>query len=278
MITSVREERLLVVSDVHLGNPLFRARRAFARFLAYAMEQRYSVVINGDGVDIEQTSLRRMTRDLASAAPHFAAFQRAGLRVYYTVGNHDIALEHFLTDWGVVAVVPFLNVMSGDRRIRVEHGHLYDDNFVHYPRTYDVVTALGAFALRLSPRVFHSFEWVQHGLVGLGTWRRSLGRPAGAPPDPSLPNENPCYARAAATIAERGFDAVIFGHTHCPGTLPLGNGRTYYNTGSWEHDPHFAEIVSGAVTIRRVFDALGGSWGKPRGSWTQLDRQPVVRR
>lgn len=273
MITTVREERLLVTSDVHLGNPLFGARRAFARFLSLACERGFSVVVNGDGVDIVQTSLRRMTRDLALCAPQFAEFARRGLRVYYTVGNHDIALEHFLTDWGVLAVAPFLNVQSGDRRIRIEHGHLYDDNFVHYPRVYDVVTGLGAFALSLSPRVFHSFSWVQTGLVALGSWRRSWGRAPDAPPDPSLPGEHPSYARAAATIAERGFDHVIFGHTHCAGSLDLGRGRTYHNTGSWEHDPHYAEIVHGEVTLRRVFEEVGGQWRRPRGSWVNVARR-----
>ena len=277
MITTIRADRLFVISDVHLGNPLYRARRAFARFLAYALAERVSVVLNGDGVDIVQTSLRRMTRDLAEAAPHFAAFEREGLHLYYTVGNHDIALEHFLTDWGALSVVPFLNVLSGDRRIRIEHGHLYDDNFVHYPRTYDVVTALGAFALRRSPRVFRSFEWVQQGLVALGTWRRNLGRPADAPPDPALPLEHPSFARAAATIAQRGFDDVIFGHSHCAGSLLLPGGASYHNTGCWETDPYVAEISNGTVRVRRVFEVIGGRWAKPRGSWEQMDRPAAAR-
>ena len=266
MISTVREERLLVVSDVHLGNELYRARRPFAQFLRYAIEHRFSVCVNGDGVDIVQTSLRRLARDLGSCAPHFADFQRAGLRLYYTVGNHDIALENFLTDWGMLQVVPFLNVHSGDRRIRVEHGHLYDENFVRYPRTYDVVTFLGGLALKVHPRVFDSFTWVQTGLVALGRVRTWL---SGAAPQPvGIPGESPAFMAAAREIAERGFDIVVLGHTHHAGEVDLGEGRRYYNTGSWQHQPFYLEIIGGETRLLPVFGhAITEGWSRDRGSW-----------
>ena len=62
------------------------------------------------------------------------------------MGNHDIALEHFLTDVGRMRVVPFLSVTSGDKRIRVEHGHMYDDMFLRFPRMYYAFTLIGRLA------------------------------------------------------------------------------------------------------------------------------------
>ena len=90
MITNVSEERLLVVSDTHLGNPLFNARRPFVEFLRYASSNSWNVCINGDGVDIAQTSISRITRDLSECSTQLRRFTEHGLRVYYTVGNHDI--------------------------------------------------------------------------------------------------------------------------------------------------------------------------------------------
>src|SRR5262249_41563349 len=126
VITNIREERMLVVSDIHLGNPLYRPRRRFVDFLRFACDNGYAVCVNGGGCALVQRPLAQVARALAGCNHEFARFASRGLPIYYTVGNHDIALERFLDDWGVVRMAPFLNVESGDRRIRIEHGHLYD--------------------------------------------------------------------------------------------------------------------------------------------------------
>jgi UDP-2,3-diacylglucosamine pyrophosphatase LpxH len=252
VITTVREQRMLVVSDVHLGNPLYRARQPFVEVLRYAYANDLAVCINGDGVDIAQLSLPRLARDLAGCNREFARFARRGLPIYYTVGNHDMALEQFLEDWGVLRVVPFLNLVSGDRRIRIEHGHVYDAMFVKYPKTYTVMTTLGALTLRLSPRTFRSLEIFNTALIALGEWwnaDRDSTDSVSVPVRP-IPGERPAFVRAALEITERGFDAVIFGHTHCCGHVQLPNGASYYNTGLWHTDPHFAEVDRGQVTLR----------------------------
>jgi UDP-2,3-diacylglucosamine pyrophosphatase LpxH len=273
MITTVREERMVVVSDVHLGNPLYRARRPFVEFLKFALNHEYSVCLNGDGVDILQTSVGRLTRDLSEAASIFAKFGRRNLRVYYTVGNHDIVLEHFLDDWGIVRCVPFLNVLSGDKRIRVEHGHVYDEMFVRYPRTFEIMTALGGFALGLHPRVFHSFKIFNTALIKAGELRWKFVTKVTDEADAlaeQIPGEKGVFLRDAKEISERGFDTVIFGHTHRAGMIELGEGRRYYNTGAWQTNPHFAEIISGEVNLYPVLGAEGavsGAWSRGRGSW-----------
>jgi UDP-2,3-diacylglucosamine pyrophosphatase LpxH len=248
---------MLVVSDLHLGNPLYRPRRPFADFMRFAREREYAVCINGDGVDIVQSSITRLARDLGRCNHEFARFAKAGLPIYYTVGNHDIALEQFLDDWGVVRVAPFLNVLSADQRIRVEHGHIYDDMFVKYPRTYNMATLLGSMTLRVfraSPTAFRAFEGVNRALTALGEWhQKSAKRDDDASRLASeIPGERATFLRAALEIADRGFDAVIFGHTHRPGQVALPNGSTYYNTGLWHTDPYFAEVDHGRVTLRPV--------------------------
>jgi UDP-2,3-diacylglucosamine pyrophosphatase LpxH len=252
---------MLVVSDLHLGNPLYRPRRPFVDFMRFAREREYAVCINGDGVDIVQSSITRLARDLGGCHREFARFAKAGLPIYYTVGNHDIALEQFLDDWGVVRVVPFLNVLSGDQRIRLEHGHIYDDMFVKYPRTYNVATWLGTMTLRLSsrvfcesPAVFRAFERVNDVLTALGEWHQASAKHVDAASRLAreIPGERAPFIRAALEIASRGFDAVIFGHTHHAGQVTLPNGSTYYNTGLWHTDPHFAEVDHGRVTLQPV--------------------------
>jgi UDP-2,3-diacylglucosamine pyrophosphatase LpxH len=256
MITTISEERMVVVSDVHLGNRLFVARRTFLEFLKYARLSRYHLCINGDGIDIVQTTLSGLAHDLSPCSNELRKFVRDGLRVYYTVGNHDIVLEHFLDDWDIVRVSPFLNVLSGDRRIRVEHGHLYDEAFVTFPGIYKAATVLGGLALRVHPSAYKALERTK---VVYETVRRWVAPQKHDPTEDDgevIPREPLMFRERACEISRHGFDAIIFGHTHCWGQVQLKTGATYVNTGSWFLEPHFAEINQGEVTLRRVADCL----------------------
>ena len=243
-----------MVSDVHLGNPRYRPQRPFVDFLRYAYEHACPVCINGDGVDILQSSIVRLARDLVGCNREFARFAARGLPIYYTVGNHDMALEQFLEDWGVIRVVPFLNLLSGDRRIRIEHGHLYDEMFVRYPRIYAGMTMLGAVTLRVSPAAFRLFHDLNRPVIALGEWRHGShkGTDEASALARKISGERAAFIRAAIEIAERGFDAVIFGHTHRQGYIELPSGAGYYNTGFWNNDPYFAEVTRGEIVLKAV--------------------------
>jgi UDP-2,3-diacylglucosamine pyrophosphatase LpxH len=94
----------------------------------------FSLCINGDGLDIVQMSPGTADTRAAVATAQLRRSPKPGLKVYYVVGNHDILIEHFLADWGGIVTVPFLNVRSGDLRIRIDHGHLHDEMFLRFPR------------------------------------------------------------------------------------------------------------------------------------------------
>jgi UDP-2,3-diacylglucosamine pyrophosphatase LpxH len=260
MITNICEQRLLVVSDTHLGNPLFKSRKRFVKFLRYAWMNSWNVCINGDGVDIVQTTISRITRDLSECAIQLRRFGERGLRVYYTVGNHDIILENFLDDWEIVCVVPFLNVTSGDRRIRIEHGHLYDKSYVNYPTIFHLATWMGGVALQIHPRCYKMFERWKPLVEKTGRLLKKndpVEFLAGCEDAESIAGEPACYRPVAEEIARHGFDTVIFGHTHLEGQIGLSTGATYINTGSWLFEPHYAEIDHGQVTLKRVGDLDG---------------------
>jgi len=91
--TTVREDRLLVVSDIHMGNRLHRTRRAFMEFVQFAVTNEYSICVNGDGVDIAQLSLAHLNDDLTPSLGLLMKYRGTRRRIYYTVGNHDLALE-----------------------------------------------------------------------------------------------------------------------------------------------------------------------------------------
>lgn len=251
MKTAVRENRMLVVSDIHMGNRLHRTRREFTAFVQFALDHRYSVCINGDGIDIAQLSLSLLVSDLTPSLGLFLKFWENDLRIYYTVGNHDIALEHFLTDVGRMRVVPFLSVTSGDKRIRIEHGHMYDDMFLRFPRIYYAFTLIGRLAIGISPKFYLALHAGNDAFVAFSEWGLSgfglFGKKDAPPTENWIKGERACFREGAEASGSRGFDAVLFGHTHFEGTATLSDGIKYYNTGGWFGDPYCVAIDNGRL-------------------------------
>ena len=60
MIIDAEEERLFVISDLHLGNPSSTARSRLVEFLDYVWITGTSICINGDGFEMLQTSFTRL--------------------------------------------------------------------------------------------------------------------------------------------------------------------------------------------------------------------------
>jgi UDP-2,3-diacylglucosamine pyrophosphatase LpxH len=247
---------MLVVSDVHMGNRLHRTRRQFTAFVQFALDHRYSICINGDGIDIAQLSLSLLVSDLTPSLGLFLKFWENDLRIYYTVGNHDIALEHFLADVGRMKVVPFLSVSSGDQRIRVEHGHMYDDMFLRFPRMYYTFTLIGRLAIAISPKCYHALHVANEAFVAFLEWTLSgfglLKKKAPLPTENWIAGERACFREGAEACGSRGFDAVVFGHTHYEGTATLADGIKYYNTGGWFGDPYCLAIDDGRIWFGSV--------------------------
>lgn len=245
MITSVRSERLVVISDLHLGNPFSRGRHEAITFLKWAASQKFDICINGDGLEIAQVSFGKLAVEMPEVVRTLREINKMGCNVYYVVGNHDMALEHFLEDWGSLKVCPFLNLHSGRKRIRVEHGHLYDPFFVNFPDLYEVATKFAGILLEIHPKFYKL--WIALEKLQARFRARKTG----------IIGEPPEFAEAAYEICRRGFDAVIFGHTHHIGRIALPDNKEYLNSGSWLLTCDYVEIINGHVQLK--------VWEKPKG-------------
>lgn len=238
MITDIQCSRLVVISDLHLGNPFSSARRRTVEFIHWAAREGYDICLNGDGFDVAQVSLRRLTADVPEVLQALKNASARGRRVFYVVGNHDIVFEHFLADWGFLRLAPFLNVQCEGRRFRVEHGHLYDPFFIAYPRLYDFCTWIGGFALKLSPSLYRL--WIRfERLRGRFTAKGVSG----------IVGEPRAFVEAATRLEARGFDGVVFGHTHHSGVTSLPLGGLYLNPGSWMLGSKYVLIENGAARM-----------------------------
>jgi len=238
MQINIQQDRMLVISDLHIGCSLFNKIQLLEKFFDFAKLNQFHVCINGDGLDFSQSTLMQMVRDAPIIFNQISQLRDAQLKVYYIVGNHDIVLEHFLQDWGLCEILPFMNLVSKDKRIRIEHGHIYDPLYVKSPDLYQWAEKFGGILLKCTPTFYHLYKHLEqyiHGNDILGTSGRF--------------GEKPNYLRTVSELFQRGFDAVIFGHTHRPGVVKLGSHKTYINLGSWIHRPYFAKIQDGQVEL-----------------------------
>lgn len=237
MITSIHSERLLVISDLHLGNPFSDIKKKTVQFIEWASEQGFDLCINGDGFEIAQVSMSRLAKDVPEVLQALKRAMKKGMNIYYVVGNHDIVFEHFLHDWGGFKVAPFLNVKCGMSRFRIEHGHLYDPFFIKSPRLYETCTWLGGFVLKLHPALYKAWIFFEKLKSKLRSDQRKgiLGEPMS-------------FTVAAEEILQRGFDAVVFGHTHHSGQYASSKG-VYLNPGSWMLSSTYVLIEQGKIEL-----------------------------
>ena len=247
MITDIVEDRLLITSDIHLGSFSCQAGGPFTRFIEFACANGFNICINGDGIDVLHTTLRHITREVSRVLANLKHILPSQTRIYYVIGNHDIILEHFLSDWGPMRLLPFLNVTSGDLRIRVEHGHLYDPFFMKHPELQSALTRFMGIFLHMKP---HWYSW--HHAFRKIRYRKPQSAHSQRTKDGGLiiPGQNPAFIQAADELARRGFDYVVMGHTHAPGMFDLTGGRKYVNTGSWFHRPHYVKIENGTLELK----------------------------
>jgi UDP-2,3-diacylglucosamine pyrophosphatase LpxH len=243
---AVTEDHLMVISDLHLGNPNSTARARVTGFLDHVLETGASLCINGDGFDLAQTSFPRLAGDSIPIMGRLRRLTEQGLRVYYVVGNHDMVLEHFLSDLVFTELAPFLNVRCGDSLIRVEHGHLYDPWYARSPRTYTAATRIAGYALVMVPDVYRLYSRAERGIREL---RNVQARRRGISDFDAL---SP-YRLAAETLIERGFDTVVFGHTHDAEQVEVGGGL-YINSGNWLRGDTYVELRDGTAELKHWND------------------------
>jgi UDP-2,3-diacylglucosamine pyrophosphatase LpxH len=243
----IKEDHLCVISDLHLGNPAFLRSDYLKSFIKHLSRKDASLCINGDGIDLLQCTTRKLVKDLRLAVKSLKDFiSRGSKKIYYVVGNHDIHLEPYLAELDIFSFTPFLEVVSGGRRIHIEHGHAYDQRYNYFPKLYHHLSRVLGKLLIISPNLFHLFfriEWFFHGRKN----RKVNG------PDSVLVDAHSNFS-AARELFTRGFDIVILAHTHLHGLQVMENGKIFANAGAWTSDKlHYLEIKQGAISLREWY-------------------------
>ena len=220
----------VIISDIHLGCDNCQAKLVI-RFLEDILAGRIStrrLIINGDVFDsIDFRRLKKTHWKVLSMIRHLSD----KMEVIWTCGNHDGPAEIISHLLGVQVLNEFI-FTSGQRRMLVLHGHIFDDFIDDHP----VLTWIGDL-------IYNTLQQIDR--------RHYIARLAKARSKIFLHCLDKVQRKSIAHARRLGCDAVLCGHTHhCAAASE--DGIDYFNSGCWTELPAtWLAVDSGKVTVCR---------------------------
>ncbi len=218
----------LIVSDVHLGSEVSRARDALD--LLQSLEYRRLILLGDIFSDL---NFRRLTGDHWKFLSYIRKLSnpKRKVQVIWVEGNHDVGLSNLMSHLvGVPVYQRYVWEYQGRRHLAI-HGHQFD-RFVS--RNY-LLSRLG--------------ESIYYELQKLDSDNKTLSR--------FLDRLNTKWLRLETKVAEGALqyarmgriDRVFCGHTHVAMQMEK-DGIAYYNTGSWiDARPTYVTVAPEGVSI-----------------------------
>jgi len=241
--------RSIFVSDLHLGATGSRAEQV-AEFLQNT-ESEYLYLV-GDVID--QWVLRhgeRWTHRHTEVIRQILGKEQAGVKVFYTPGNHDEALKQMNgTSLGHLRVDrEFIHETADGKHILVTHGDEFDRLSTQYKRLAWVMANIYDEITRFNQRCNELLARISRRQVDFST---GLKKKLKKVVKRKTSFEN---ALLESTI-ERGLDGVVCGHIHTPSLYYL-EGVAYANCGDWvEHATAIVEHWDGRLELLDWHDQM----------------------
>jgi UDP-2,3-diacylglucosamine pyrophosphatase LpxH len=219
----------LILSDVHLGSELSRAREA-TELISEVNFRR--LVLLGD--IFSDLNFRRLTSDHWKFLSRIRKLSnpKRKVEVVWVEGNHDQGLAQIMSHLvGVPVYQRYVWEFAGRRHVAV-HGH-----------QFDYLCKSNGFLSRFGERIFYELQKLDGN-------RKRLSR--------LIDRINTRWLRMEARVAEGAFlyaragrvHRIFCGHTHVA-THQHRHGIDYYNSGSWiDANPTYLTIDESGVEIR----------------------------
>lgn len=223
----------VIISDLHLGSQNCQAK-LLNQFLESLLERTDSIaklIIVGDVFDsIDFRRLKKTHWKVLSNIRHLSD----KMEVIWLAGNHDGSADIVSHLLGVTVLDEYV-LASGQRKILILHGHVFDefiddhpiltwlaDMFYHMLQRIDKTHRVARLAKKRSKTFLHCLEKIEKGATGLAK--------------------------------KLGCTAAVCGHTHAAvakNAHETGTeGVEYYNSGCWtELPPHYLTVKDGVVSL-----------------------------
>ena len=230
------------ISDVHLGSRYCQAER----FLEFLNQYRFAeLYIVGDFID--GWRLRRTWRWPVVYHKIFhrlLELQSNGTKLYYTPGNHDEFLRHYLRDYGFVNIADeFVHTALDGRRFLVTHG----DKFDEVEKSCKWLSVVGASLYEFLLWTNYSFNQIRK-LFRLPESHYSSAVKMRFKTAVNFISD--FESKIAQHARNRSCEAIICGHIHAPVVQRIEE-ITYGNTGDWvEHCTALFEHSDGSWELK----------------------------
>jgi len=168
---------------------------------------------------------------------------KAGIRVYYLLGNHDYWVKDFINgkeqsvtaDLSCVSTTRTLNIDG--KKVYIAHGDEID---------HSILTVLSRTILRSQSNPF--VYCLLHPKIGLAyaRWIETIARNLAD----SMGVISKFESFAQKKIVGEGYDIVILGHTHQARFKKIDSGY-YLNTGNWIDDYNYVIIENSQPRLEK---------------------------
>jgi UDP-2,3-diacylglucosamine hydrolase len=230
--------RIFFVSDLHLGASNLgleaEKERRLSTFAAHLDPGRDWLILLGDLFEFWFEYRTVIPREHLHTIQQLLALRDKGLPILYFAGNHDFWLGKFFThDLGIPLIPDALDLELGGKRFFIAHGDALGRGDWGYKATKKIFrNPVNIFLYRLI-----------HPDLGIPLAKAiaSLSRSKGQKPDAP-------FREYALKKLEEGYDGVVFGHTHRPQYLPVGD-KVYLNTGNWFQDFTYGKWEAGKLSL-----------------------------
>lgn len=235
-------ERLVIVSDSHLGAVPDRVEDAFLAFLDQVERLGDGLLINGDLFDFWFTYRRVIPRAGVRVVARLAHLARR-IPVAMTGGNHDRWGGSFWeTDLGIRFASQELRLQLGDRSVLAVHGDgvaeaHWRGRMIHTITRHPVTSALYGLL---------------HPDAGIWLVKRFSGHLADSTRDRAILDAAAARQRIWAErrlAAEPQVALLVMGHTHRPASTEPRPGQRYLNPGAWLDGLRYAVATPSGVEL-----------------------------
>lgn len=232
----------LIVSDVHLGSRVSRAKECLELIESYRIDKRRwrfrKLILLGDIFDdLNFSRLDKYAWKLVSLFREITD-EESNAEVVWVLGNHDELLVPLMAHLVGIRVHEEYEWEVGERRYFAMHGQQFDKWIINYPNIskvpswmYDLIQQLDGPKQRISRFVKEKSK----------TWLRI----------------NDSVAKGIvnyATSKDKGIVAAFCGHTHIAEEIDFpDSGIRYFNTGCWtgKHAPTYVTVsLTGVIKLR----------------------------
>jgi UDP-2,3-diacylglucosamine pyrophosphatase LpxH len=238
----------VILSDLHLGSSNCEAK-SICQLLELILRNEIRtqrLILNGDVFD--SFDFRRLTGKHWKVLSLLRKLSDQ-IDVTWICGNHDGSAEVVSHLIGLQVVDEYV-LESGNRKILVLHGHIFDDFLDNHP-----------FLTWLGDCIYFFLQWLDR--------THTLARRAKYSSKIFLRCAGKVESGSIDLARRRGCHAVCCGHTHAA-KAAVEQEVPYYNSGCWTERPcTYLTAANGAVQVR-MFD--------PEGAFTETETakaQPV---